>query len=71
MVRKYLAIADNTPETVIVRQTSQRLCRSRDTALKLGITELVAGLTSQTLLNQPQIAAHQEFSNQIETAPVL
>jgi hypothetical protein len=66
MVRKYLAIADNTPETVIVRQTSNGCAVPATTALKLGILNLSQGLTSQTLLNQPQIAAHQEFSNQIE-----
>jgi hypothetical protein len=65
-VRKYLAISNNTPETVIVRNTSTGCAIPASQALALGILNTTTGLSSPTLLNQNQIAAHQEFSNEIE-----
>jgi hypothetical protein len=65
MVRKYLAIANNTPETVIVRDTTTGCALPASLAITKGILSTMTGLNSP-LLNQAQISAHQEFSNDIE-----
>jgi hypothetical protein len=65
LIRKYLDIANTPPEVVIVRSTVTGCAISAQQAVQMNIVKFNQTLSS-TMLNQQQIAAHQEFSNQIE-----
>lgn len=65
MVRKYIDISKTGPESVIVRSTATGCAIPASQAISMNILNLSRALSSP-LLDQAQIAAHQQFSNTIE-----